>query len=172
MSKKLIKRFLPDPKKIKDNKSLKIFGKFIHDSNLWHLNRYSAATAFSIGLFVCYIPLPGHMITAAFLAILFRANLPVSVALVWFSNPFTYLPMYYLAYKLGALLLQLPPEKFQFEMSWHWLSHELYHYFPPLLLGSLICGTVLAILGNLGIRLWWRYAASKAWKERAGKRKN
>ncbi|MEC8208404.1 MAG: DUF2062 domain-containing protein, partial [Pseudomonadota bacterium] len=48
MPKKFIRRFLPDHQSIKQNKALKIFGKVLHEPNLWHLNRRSASGAFGI----------------------------------------------------------------------------------------------------------------------------
>ena len=167
MAKKLIKQYLPDPRKISENKYLQIFGKWLHIPNLWLLNRYSVATAFSIGLFSGYLPIPGHMVAAAFLAILFRANLPLSVLLVWYSNPFTIPPQFYLAYKLGAWILQIPHKPFHFEISMEWLMSELHTFAIPLFLGSLILGLVLAIIGNISIRLFWRYSVSRDWKNRA-----
>jgi len=76
MAKKFIKRYLPDPKKIRNNKNLKIFGKLINDPNLWHLNRYSVSAAFSVGLFIAFVPVPFQMALAAAIAILVRSNLP------------------------------------------------------------------------------------------------
>ncbi|MBN9287437.1 MAG: hypothetical protein BGO43_01785 [Gammaproteobacteria bacterium 39-13] len=172
MAKKFIKRLLPDPKKLHNNKYLKIFEPFFADPNFWHLNRHSVATAFSIGLFLSYMPFPGHMILAALLAIVLRANLPLSVSMVWVSNPFTIPPMYYAAYKLGAYLLSVPPEKFRIELSTHWLFHELKHYYEPLLLGCFISGAILAILGYVGIRLYWRLHVVHAWRKRAKMRQN
>ena len=106
MLKKLIQRYTPKPDTLKNHKHLKIFGDLLHDANLWHLNRRSAAGAFAVGLFMCWIPLPSQMIMAAGLAVLFRVNLPISVALVWVSNPVTMPPMFYFAYLIGAFCLQ------------------------------------------------------------------
>jgi uncharacterized protein (DUF2062 family) len=172
MAKKILKRFLPNPHKLQKSKSLKIFGDFLLNPNLWHLNRYSVATATSIGLFVSYIPFPGHMLTAALLAIIFRANLPLSVAMVWVSNPFSIFPMFYFAYKVGCFVLGRTPTPFHFHVSFEWLLAEINTIGIPLIVGSLVCGTILAIIGNIAIRIFWRYSVTKAWKERAKKRQS
>ena len=49
------------------------------------------------------------MLLAALIAIWLKVNLPLSVALVWVSNPITMGPMFYFAYKLGALLMGEEP---------------------------------------------------------------
>lgn len=167
-AKKIFKRYLPDQKKLQNNKHLRIFGKYLLDPNIWHLNRYSCAKAFAIGLFISYIPAPGHTPLATLLSIIFRANLPVSVALVWIvANPFAMPAMYYFGYKVGAWLLGLPVKTFQFELTFHWLWHEVGSVYPPMLLGSLICGALLSLAGYVAVRLFWRYSVSKAWKARA-----
>jgi uncharacterized protein len=166
MPKKLFKRLTPDAKKIQSHKALRIFGKTLHNPNLWHLNRYSVATAFSIGLFCAWLPFPGHMLASSALAILFHANLPLALALVWLSNPLTIPPQFYFAYRLGAHLLSTPPAPFHIELSWSWLGGELLLVWRPLLLGSLICGLLSAIISNILIRLSWRRSVAKQWKAR------
>ena len=103
MPKKFIRRFLPDHQSIKQNKALKIFGSVLHEPNLWHLNRRSASGAFGIGLFFAFWPVPFQMWLSAGLAIPFRANLPLSVATVLVTNPFTIPPIFYGAYKLSLI---------------------------------------------------------------------
>ncbi|MFI4938129.1 MAG: DUF2062 domain-containing protein [Candidatus Berkiellales bacterium] len=172
MAKKIFKRFLPDPAKIRNHKQLKIFGPLISNPNLWHLNRHSVATAVSIGLFACYLPFPGHMLTATFLSIIFQANLPLAVILVWVSNPLTIPPMFYFGYKLGTIILRIPPQHFHLELTLRWIKQEFNTVGLPLLVGSLVCGIVLAILGNIAVRLFWRWNVIQAWNKRQKRRKS
>ena len=87
MAKNFIKKYLPDPDLIRNHKSMQIFGKFLHDGNLWHLHRRSARGAFAAGLFAALMPMPGQTVLAAALAIIFRCNIPIAVALCWLTNP-------------------------------------------------------------------------------------
>ncbi len=147
---------MPDPNVIKNNKSLRIFGKLLHDTNLWHLNRRSIARAVAIGFFCAFMPIPFQMVLAAALAITFRANLLFSVALVWVSNPITMPAIFYFSYKLGAIILRVPPQPFEFHLSWAWLSAKLGVIWAPLLLGSILCGFIAAIVGYCSVRIGWR----------------
>ena len=110
MPKKFIRRFLPEPQAVKNNKILRVFGSVLHEPNLWHLNRRSAAGGFCIGLFFAFWPVPFQMWLSAGVAIPFRANLPLSVATVWVTNPFTIPPIFYAAYKIGSTVLGTKPE--------------------------------------------------------------
>lgn len=172
MAKKLLKKFLPNLHLIRDHKHLKIFGKLIHDPNLWHFNRYSVATAFSVGLFTAFIPVPFQMVVAAALAILVRSNLPISVALVWLTNPVTMPPMFYFSFKVGAWVLGQEPSGFNFELSFDWLTSGLLSIWQPFLLGCFIVGAALAIISNIIIRILWRYNVRKSWHARKALRKN
>ena len=166
MARKLIRRFMPAMKTVRNHKHLQIFGTLLHNPNLWHLNRYSVSRAFAIGLFMASMPIPFQMLPAALLAILFRANLPIAVALVWVSNPITMPPFFYFAYKVGTWILQTPPQPFMFKFSWDWLAHELARDWPPFLLGCFVLGTVLAMLGYFGMRIFWRWHVVREWEAR------
>ncbi len=162
---------MPDHETIRNNPQLnKIFGTLLHDPNLLHLNRRSVSGAFYIGLFMALVPMPFQMVPAAALAILFRTNLPISIGLVWVSNPFTMPPLFYFCYKLGAWLLNTPLQAMNFELSWEWLSTELGAIWQPFLLGCLLVGIVLAMLGGLSIRLLWRLNVVRQWQERQRRR--
>ncbi|MDQ7002853.1 MAG: DUF2062 domain-containing protein, partial [Ghiorsea sp.] len=121
MPRKLLKKYMPDPETIKNNKYLRVFGSLLHAKELWHFSRHTIAKAFAVGLFVGWIPVPFQMVIAAGGAILFRANLPMSVALVWITNPFTMPPMFYAAYKIGAMVMGLSEVPFEMELSLDWL---------------------------------------------------
>ncbi len=166
MPKKFIRRYLPEHHVIKEHKHLQFLGEHLHDPNLWHLNRRSVAKAVAVGFFCMYLPIPGQMIVAAVLAILLGANLPLSVVLVWITNPLTMPPMFYAAYKLGALVLgtehQVSPDIFTFSGA----LHEMGEIWWPLLLGSLMLGTTLAGVGYVSARLLWRWVVIKSWQKR------
>src|SRR3954469_24611570 len=102
MARKLLKRMMPSAEFVKHHPSLQRFARWLHDPNLWHLNRYSASIAVFIGLFSALIPVPSQMPIAALWAIWWRANLPISVALVWLTNPITSPPIFYATYKFGS----------------------------------------------------------------------
>ncbi len=166
MPRKLIKRFLPTPEMIKQQKGLHILGDWLHDPNLWHINRISVSKAFAVGLFMAFVPLPSQMIMAAAAAVFFRCNLALAVALVWITNPVTMPIIFYACYKVGAFILSTPVADFQFELTWEWLGSELSRIWEPFLLGCLVCGIVSAMLGKYGVDLLWRYHTAYRWKKR------
>jgi uncharacterized protein (DUF2062 family) len=154
--KKLIKRYLPDHQTLRTHRHLQVFGARLHDPNLWHLNRRSASGAFAVGLFVAFIPIPLQMLLAAAMAIVTRVNLPVSVALVWITNPITLPPLFYICYRVGVWILNEPGPAPNFEFSMEWLQSELASIWQPFLLGSLLTGIASAVLGYCTVRGLWR----------------
>lgn len=166
MPKKIIKKYLPDHQSIREQKALRIFGSLLHDANLWHLNRKSACGAFGIGLFFAFWPVPFQMWLAAALSIPLRVNLPLSVATVWITNPFTMPPIFYGAYKVGTFIIGTPADKFEFELSWQWLMGSLETIGPAFLIGCLACSIIFGMLGYLGLNTIWRFSVKKAWEQR------
>jgi uncharacterized protein (DUF2062 family) len=163
MPKKIFQRYIPTPEKIKGIKSLEFLGDKLHAPNLWHLNRRSVSLAFACGLWAMYTPpLPWQMVIAAVLAIWFNANLPISVALVWITNPFTWIPLYYLAYKVGALALGQGSSEFA-EFSVAFSIDKALELGAPLLLGCFILMNAGAVLGYFGVQLLWRQAVAHRW---------
>ncbi|NOX92117.1 MAG: DUF2062 domain-containing protein, partial [Gammaproteobacteria bacterium] len=74
MPKRIIKRFMPNPQMIRNHKHLQFLGTLLHDPNIFHLNRRSVSGAFSVGLFMAFVPIPLQMIFAAIGAIVLRVN--------------------------------------------------------------------------------------------------
>ena len=166
MPRKFFQRLLPPKERLQSSRHLQVLGELLHDNNLWHLNRHSASLAVFIGLFCAFLPIPMQMLLAAALAILFHANLPISVVLVWISNPFTMPPLYYGTYKLGAALMGLPAKKIRLPVDLHSFVTELGMIWQPLLLGSLICGIVFGALGYATVQIVWRVAITRQWQRR------
>jgi len=142
-------------------------GKWLQNPAIWHLHRNSVSKAFLIGLFWMAIPIPSQMIFAAITAIIFRAHLPLSVVLVWITNPLTITPIFYFNYLVGTYLLgHESAEAFHFELSLEWMMTTLGDLWLPLFLGSFVVGIVLGIIGYLTINLIWRLQVLKSWKNR------
>ncbi len=118
------------------------------------------------------IPIPSQMLFAALCAIIFRANLPLSVILVWISNPLTMGPIFYFNYLIGTFLLgQKADENLYFELSWNWMVNVLGDLWLPLYLGSVVVGLTLGMLSFIIIRILWRQQVAKHWRLRQIKRK-
>ncbi|HEC13268.1 MAG TPA: DUF2062 domain-containing protein [Acidiferrobacteraceae bacterium] len=162
MTKRFIKKYMPDQDRIRNHGHLSWLGKHLHSANLWHLNRRSVSNAFGVGLFCAFLPIPFEMVAAAMGAIAFRANLPISVALVWTSNPFTWVPIFGSSYLLGAHILGLPPVSLD-NISLHWLLEQL----APLWLGSLLVGASVALTSAVLVRLLWRINVQRMWARRS-----
>jgi hypothetical protein len=170
MARRFIKRLMPDHQKVRESKAIRLFGSLLHDANLWHLSRRSASGAFAVGLFCAFIPVPFQMLLAAASAIPFRVNLPLSVGLVWVSNPITMPPMFYFNYKVGALLLGRPVLDFEFHLTWSWLSSRLVEIGIPLYVGSVVVGVIAACASYVVIQFLWRRKVRNDWHSRPNKR--
>jgi len=157
---------MPDHATIKRQKCLNCLGHLLHNPALWHLNRHSVAGAFFVGLLIAFVPVPFQMLLAASMAIAVHVNIPISVALVWFTNPLTMAPLFYSAYKVGQWILGLPDHPFQFEVSWNWLLHGLHHIWQPFLLGCLVMGLASGVLGYVFVRFAWRFLVIHKWRSR------
>ncbi|MGB0832961.1 MAG: DUF2062 domain-containing protein [Psychrobium sp.] len=166
MPRKTIKRIMPDHEKIRDHKHLRYLGSRLHDPNLWHLNRRGASGAFAVGLFFAWMPIPMQMLFAAIFAVIFRVNLPLSVVLVWISNPLTMPPMFYGAYLLGVKILGSETHEFSFEISLDWFLSSIGTIAPPLLTGCVVIGLASSAIGYAFIRLLWRLSVIREYKQR------
>ena len=166
MPRRIFKRYMPDQEKIREHKHLQFLGTLLHDPNILHLNRYSVSGAFALGLFWAFIPIPFQMVFAAIGSIWLRVNLPISVALVWITNPFTLAPIYYFCYKIGTWILGDPVRELEFQMTYEWVMQELGVIWLPLLVGCLLVSIISSFLGYFVIRGFWRLHVINAWKRR------
>lgn len=157
---------MPSPARLRRSGGLSILGEWVFASNLWHINRYSTSMAFFVGLFLAFLPLPGQMIIAACAAVLLRCNLPLSVGLVCITNPLTAPAIFYLAYSVGALLIDVPVEALEFTLSIEWLQERLETVWRPLLLGCLLCGLFFGSVGYFVVNVLWRIRVVRQWRKR------
>ena len=181
MPRKLFRKYLPDAASVRANRWVAKFGTLLHHPNLWHLNRDSVAGAVAIGLFAGLVPGPLQMLMAALLAIPLRRNLPVALLVTFYTNPFTIVPLYVLAYGYGTLLLggnagDLKITPFEMDWSnWHQSLGAMLDWAlalgKPLAVGLVALALTLAALGYVAVQLGWRAYVVLAWRARARRRR-
>ena len=113
--------------------------------------------AFALGIFIAFSPWLGlHIVSAVFLAWLFRLNKVVVLTASFVNNPWTIVPMYAFCLWFGVKItgggVQVP------EIAWGSLGvRELYDlllpFLWPYLAGTVIVGAASAVLSYFGF-LW------------------
>ncbi|WP_111412395.1 DUF2062 domain-containing protein [Billgrantia lactosivorans] len=171
MPRRFLQRYMPNPETLRRQRSLRFMRGMIGDPGLWALSRRTVANAFSVGLFSAMLPIPCQMAVAAVGAWLLRCNLPLSVGLVWITNPLTMPLVFYGNYRIGAWLMDTPAREAPARISTHWIAERMASILPALALGSVATAVVLAIVVNLVVRLAWRWHISRSWKRRGMKRR-
>jgi uncharacterized protein len=167
MPRRLLKKILPAPHTLRERWPLRICGERIADPQLWTLHRRAVTYGFAAGLAICFVPLPVHLLLAVIIALIWRINLPVMYGTTWLlANPFTLVPLYYFAYRVGVVLLKVPPHHFRFVADWKWFRYGLVPVWKPFALGCLVCATVTALLGWLALELVWRWHVSSRYRTR------
>lgn len=169
-----LRRFIPDHEQLRANRWLAIFGDTLLHPRLWHLNRRSASGAVAVGLFCGLIPGPFQMLSAALACLLFKVNLPLALATTLYTNPLTIVPLYLVAYQLGALFVSaggpfVAPPDFEFAHALDWalaIGQWMLGLGKPLALGVLLLASLLAAVGYAAVAALWRVYLIRAWRRR------
>ena len=172
MPRRFFRKFAVKRHQVGDNWLLAPFQHLLQDTRLWGIRRRTAVPAFALGLFIAFLPFPGHIAIAALAALSLRINIPVAVVASLISNPLTIYPMFYAAYRLGRILLGTEPVTFRFELSLDWVTHTFVTIWQPMMLGCLLLGTAAAIVGYIVLDALWRYSLHTYKSRKRGERKN
>jgi uncharacterized protein (DUF2062 family) len=142
------------------------FSAWLENPAYWSLNRRNVTRAFTLGLFLAFVPLPIHAVLATVMALLLRLNIPAAVVGTFIANPLTMVPMFLFSYWVGCYLLMVPAAPIQFEMSWHWFTTELVPIWKPFLLGCLTMGLACAIVGYVLLGGLWHLSLVSKYHQR------
>jgi uncharacterized protein (DUF2062 family) len=177
MPRKHFRKYLPSHQSITENRFISWFGPWLQHHNLWHLHRRSVAGGVAVGLFSGLIPGPLQILTGVFLSIVFRVNLPVAALMTLYTNPLTIVPLYYVAYRYGALVTmsdenhQLPAAFSTQGLPWNQWLPALIDWMvamgKPLAVGLPLLAITLAALGYLLVDNAWKIYVRLAWQRRA-----
>ena len=171
---KHLKRYLPNHEAVHGNRWLRPFRNSLLHPRLWHLNRHSAAGAVAAGMFCGLIPGPFQMLGAAICALIFRVNLPLAMFVTLYTNPFTIVPLYLLAYQIGRLATGdsagfIAPPDFDLAHAIDWIQAMLTWMIgvgKPLGIGLVLLAALLAIAGYAVTKAAWRFWLIRTWRQR------
>jgi uncharacterized protein (DUF2062 family) len=173
--KRLTRRLEPWVAEITGHPWVRKYAPRLADPDLWHLNRRSTARAVAIGLFSGLIPGPFQVIGSVLLSIALRANFPLAAITTLYTNPFTIVPLYLLAYEYGTLFVHgaghaVPPPPPDFALSTAFMGAVMAwmgELGKPLVVGLLMLALTLALIGWIVVRLGWRCHVVWHWRKRA-----
>jgi len=175
-----LRRLLPDPHTLREHRALRWLGPALHHPRLWHVNRRGIAMGLAIGVFFGLLIPIVQIPAAAITALLLRANIPAAVGSTLITNPFTFAPLYYAAYHLGAWMLgsaNVPVAEIDLgnvaaETATGlalWMD-RLATVGAPLALGLLTLAVSLSVLMYFAVHWTWRLRIVRAWQRRRVRR--
>ena len=122
-------------------------------SLIWHQDGtpYFKAKGAAAGVFSGCFPFFGlQTLMGVFLAKIFKGNSILAAFGTWISNPFTYVPLYFLNYKLGSFILN--KDRNIVDIS-HIATEELWsqgwYLSSRLIMGSIMMGLFSGLLGGI-----------------------
>jgi uncharacterized protein len=170
---------IPTREQIAANRWLAWLGPWLHTPKLWHWSRRGVAMGVALGVFFgLLIPIAQIPLSVA-AAIVLRANIPTAVASTLVTNPVTFGPIYYGAYRLGVWVtgsketpknidLKNPQQAVADEDASFW--QRITNLGKPLLVGLAISAVMMGLLTYGLISLIWRWRTVA--KRRARMRNN
>lgn len=181
-----LRRFLPSPEAVQRNRWLRWLGPALHHPRLWHVSRRGLALGMALGVFFgLLIPLAQIPLSAA-AAVVLRANVPAAMASTLVTNPVTFGPVYYAAWRLGSAILGEPadagaapavqpaPAAVADESWWQETRRRVLGVGKPLLLGLAVLACAVGVLTYFAVswiwtlRVWWKRRRRTAGASRPG----
>lgn len=155
-----LKKITPDRQMLEQRWYFRPFTAVVCDRGCWTFNRSSVIRAFSLGLAIAFVPplplIPIHLLICLGMGVALRLNLPVLIATIFISNPFTWVPQILGSIWVGAQLLGLDLMPMLNHPTPHGIWHHLSQLWAPLYLGALVLGAAAAAAGYVLAQLAWR----------------
>lgn len=164
---------LPPKEQLLDNKWLRWIGPKLHHPEFWVWSRRNVAMGVALGLFFGFMIPLGQIPLAVACGVMLRANLPVIAASTFVTNPFTFPPIYFAAYKVGSYILS--SEHVEAAMTSPttaagWVEWAL-GVGKPTFLGLAIFAVTASSLGYFLVRTVWGLKTQWQWTNRVKRRK-
>lgn len=159
------RHWLPSREQLAQNRWLRWLGPFMLHPRLWHWSRRGVATGVALGVFFGLLVPIAQIPLSAGAAVLLRANVPAAAASTLVTNPVTFAPVYYAAYRLGLWITGKAPALGQGDMAAEaaapvgaaGLWSRLVGLGKPLFVGLASLATLMGLLTYAIITLAWRW---------------
>jgi hypothetical protein len=159
-------RTMPDREEMARNKYLAPIAHRFLTPELWRFTRRSVPRGVALGVFSAFIIPVGQIFLAAFLALPARANVPLSAAVTFITNPFT-LPFWLVvANRVGAFMLRIDAATAQVasakvNTSWWFYIVDAFQVAGVTVVGFLVLAVVGASIGYLVSSAIWRFMVAR-----------
>jgi hypothetical protein len=178
MSRRLLRRLIPRRDAIEGNRMLARLAPLLREPRLWRVSCRGVALGIAIGVFFGLLIPIGQIPFAVVLAFVLRANVGAAAASTLVSNPFTFPPIYVVAYHLGAWLLGVPADSTEAAVLerltdsleevppapwWHGVAS----IGKPLALGLALMAVTGSVAAYLAVTSLWRVAVWLRMRRRA-----
>lgn len=163
-----LRKLIPSEEQLRHNRLLRPLLPWLQERALWRFDRRAVALGVAVGLFFGLLLPIGQILFAAFAAFALRANLPIAALSTLVTNPVTFPPIYYAAYRLGnaitggsasenieAGVAALEP----LQSTGAWLSDLLgwlASVGPPLATGVITLAIAASLMGYVLVHALWR----------------
>jgi uncharacterized protein (DUF2062 family) len=97
-----------------------------------------------------------------------RFNVPIAIAMVWLSNPFTMPFMYYMEYLTGNFILGKDGVE-SIELTMRWFSNHWDDIVVPLYVGASFYSIVVSSIVYMIVNYLWAHSVIKERREKACK---
>ncbi len=164
-------KYAPDRDALLRNRWLAPVASRLAPDAIWQFNRRSIARGLALGLFAGFLLPVGQIVLAALLATSARANVLIASAATLVTNPLTFPPIYYAAYRTGNYLIgrvgASSPALLPAETSGFWST--LSSTSGATFLGLIIFALLSSLLSFAAVHIAWRLSLAWRWKKRRGR---
>lgn len=166
-------KHVPDRRALSENRWLAPVASRLATPAIWHFNRRTIARGMALGLFAGLILPVGQIVLAVLFAASVRANILVASVATLVTNPLTFAPIYYAAYRTGSFLLAQgrtqPATSSEVSEAASSLLASLGAASLPTIVGLIVFAMLSSILAYGAVQIVWRLSLMWKWRSRRGR---
>lgn len=166
---------MPTRESMESNRLLRPVAHRVLEPGLWRFNRRSVPRGVALGVVAGFLFPVAQIAIAALFALPFRANVPVAALTTFITNPFTTPFLWFIAYKIGALMLRsdapaIAQPVAQAATGWLQWSAGAFDWLwvkgPAFGLGLIVLTATCSVAGYALSALGWRLWIVRKWRQR------